>query len=126
MAEFVWGTDYRQYLQNQAYVTDIRDAQSSAARDTIATIGTSSRSILLGVEAGMGHIADAQREAAQLTADAEWGAAQLTASALREAGQMTAAATEHAADRLREGFGGYSGHSSAVGGDHGIQSAVDK
>ena len=39
MAEFVWGTDYRQYLQNQAYVNDIRDAQRSAARDTITAIG---------------------------------------------------------------------------------------
>lgn len=100
MAEFILGTDYRQYLQTQAYVNDIRDAQKGAARDTIAAIGDSSRSILLGVEAGMGHIADAQLDAARLTADAEWGAAQLTASALREAGQMTAAATEHAADRI--------------------------
>ena len=89
MAEFVWGTDYRQYLQNQAYVNDIRDAQRSAARDTITAIGKSSRSILLGVEAGMGHIADAQLEAAQLTADAQW-----------EGAQMIAAATEHAADRI--------------------------
>lgn len=89
MAEFVWGTDYRQYLQNQAYLNDIRDPQSSAARDTVAAIGASSRSILLGVE-----------EAAQFTADAQWGAAQLTADAQREAGEMTAAATEHAANRI--------------------------
>jgi formylglycine-generating enzyme len=111
MAEFIWGTDYRQYLQNQAYVNDIRDAQKSAARNTIAAIGAGSLSILLGVEAGMGNIADAQREGAQLTADAQWGAAQLTADAQREAAelvasaqwegaQMTAAATEHAADRV--------------------------
>ena len=89
MAEFIWGTNYRQYLQNQAYVDDIRDAQHSAARDTISAIGTSSRSILLGVE-----------EAAQFTADAQWSAAQLTADAQREAGEMTAAATERAADRI--------------------------
>lgn len=111
MAEFIWGTDYRQYLQNQAYVNDIRDAQKSAARDTITAIGAGSLAILLGVEAGMGNIADAQREGAQLTADAQWGAAQLTADAQREAAelvasaqwegaQMTAAATEQAADRI--------------------------
>ncbi len=78
MAEFIWGTDYRQYLQKQAYVNDIRDAQRSAAQDTIAAIGASSRLILLGVEGGMGRIADAQREAAE----------------------MTAAATERSADRI--------------------------
>ena len=33
MAEYVWGTDYRHYLQNQAYVKEIGDAQRSAARD---------------------------------------------------------------------------------------------
>ena len=93
------GLGLPQYLQNQAYVNDIRDAQRDAARYTIA-IGDSSRSILLGVEAGMGHIADAQREAAQLTADAEWGATQLTADAQREAAQLIVGATEHAADRI--------------------------
>jgi formylglycine-generating enzyme required for sulfatase activity/tetratricopeptide (TPR) repeat protein len=105
MAEFVWGTDYRQYLQNQAYVNDIRDAQRDAARDMISAIGDSSRSILLGVEAGMGHIADAQREAAQLTADAEWGAAQLTAHAQREAAQLIVGAIDDLDSTFRWGFG---------------------
>lgn len=50
---------------------------------TIAAIGDSSRSILLGVEAGMGHIADAQREAAHLTADAQWEGARMTAAVKR-------------------------------------------
>ena len=71
MAEFILGTDYRQYLQNQAYVNDIRAAQRSASRDTIAAISESSRSILLGLEAGIDRIADSEREAARLNADTQ-------------------------------------------------------
>ena len=60
---------------------DIRDAQRGAARETIAAIDASSRSILLGVEAGTDRIVNAQREAAQLVASAQWDGARMTAEA---------------------------------------------
>lgn len=105
MADFVWGTDWRQYLQNQAYVDDIRDAQASAARETVAAIDAGSRSILLGLETGMGEVADAQRESGRLIASAQWDAARMAADATKRAADRVVGAIGDLDSTFRWGFG---------------------
>ena len=82
MAQYVWGTDYRQYLQNQSYVKDITTAMRSAARDTAGAIGDSTRSLLVGIEQGAATTAAAQREATDRLVEAQMEAAQLTTAGL--------------------------------------------
>ncbi|MEI6390443.1 MAG: SUMF1/EgtB/PvdO family nonheme iron enzyme [Verrucomicrobiota bacterium] len=82
MAEYIWGTGYRQYLQNQAFVKDVTVAMRSAARDTAGAIGTSTRSILVGMEQGVATTVAAQREATDRLVEAQMEAAHLTAEGL--------------------------------------------
>jgi formylglycine-generating enzyme len=69
MADYIWGTGYRQYLQNQAFVKDATAAMRSAARDTAGAIGASTRSILVAQSEATDRLVEAQMEATQLTAD---------------------------------------------------------
>lgn len=82
MAQYVWGTDYRQYLQDQSFVKDVTSAMRSAARDTAGAIGDSTRSLLVGIEQGAATTAAAQREATERLVEAQMEAAQLTAEGL--------------------------------------------
>jgi tetratricopeptide (TPR) repeat protein len=82
MADYVLGTGYPQYLQNQAFVKDVTAAMRSAAHDTAGAIGTSTRSILVGIEQGADRTVAAQREATERLVEAQMEAAQLTAEGL--------------------------------------------
>ena len=82
MADYIWGTGYPQYLQNQAYVKDVTTAMRSAARDTAGAIGDSTRSLLVGIEQGAATTAAAQREATDRLVEAQMETAQLTAEGL--------------------------------------------
>jgi sulfatase modifying factor 1 len=82
MADYVLGTGYPQYLQNQAYVKDVTTAMRSVARDTAGAIGASTRSLLVGIEQGAATTAAAQREATDRLVEAQMEAAQLTAEGL--------------------------------------------
>jgi hypothetical protein len=49
MADYIWGTGYPRYLQNQACVKDVTTAMRSEVRDTAGAIGASTRSLLVHV-----------------------------------------------------------------------------
>jgi len=71
MAVYVWGTDYKQYLQQSSFVGDITAEQRRAAREGVAAIRSSTMEILAGYDAGSRRVEQAQREATDRMIEAQ-------------------------------------------------------